>query len=60
MHHNISSALLYYSINKFLTLTVHDYTDAEESSLLDSHDLQMDKRNIASVAREFFGTYQPR
>jgi len=39
---------------------VHDYTDAEESSLLDSHDLQMDKRNIASVAREFFGTYQPR
>jgi len=39
---------------------VHDNTDAEDSSLLDSHDLQMDKRNIASVAREFFGNYQPR
>jgi len=39
---------------------VHDNTGAEDSSLLNSHDLQMDKRNIASVAREFFGTYKPR
>jgi len=39
---------------------VHDNTDAEESSFVDTNDIQMDKRNIASVAREFFGTYKPR
>ena len=47
-------------IKQILTLAVHDNTGAEDSSLLNSHDLQMDKRNIASVAREFFGTYKPR
>ena len=48
-------------INKTLTLAVHDNTGAEDSSLPNSqHELQMDKRNIASVVREFFGTHKPR
>jgi len=37
----------------------HDLHGAEDSTLSDPSELQMDKRNIASVAREFYGSYKP-
>ena len=43
--------------NIILTMTVNDINGAEELS--DPSELQMDKRNIASVAREFYGSYKP-
>ena len=45
--------------NLILTLAVHDINGAEESTVSDPSELEMDKRNIASVAREFYGSYKP-
>ena len=45
--------------NIILTLAVNDTDGAEDSSLSDPSELEMDKRYIGSVAREFYGSYKP-
>ena len=45
--------------NIILTLAVNDINGAEESTLSDPSEIEMDKRNIGSVAREFYGSYKP-